>query len=277
MTTKIYHYTNAEGLFGILSPQRKIWASCSTFMNDPKELIYCKKLFIDRIEYYESNNPHLKDDINELKQWVIGVADAHYNFILSFSMNPDSLSLWNRYGHHDGYNIEFNHEMFYQHVITLNGLKFFGAGPVIYDLKQQISKVDELINKYITEYAKIQHKPIDNEITANIKNSILPSLFFYKDINFRDEYEFRYLFKLIKSTQQIHSDQFKNNVHFRVRNGVITPYIEIPLDDKINFIKKIYIGPLNNSENSIEGLKLFFEKYRLKIDIDISNIPYRNV
>lgn len=277
MTTKIYHYTNAEGLFGILSPPRNIWASCSSFMNDPKELIYCKKLFVDRIEHFESNHSNIKDDINELKKWVIGVSEAHYNFILSFSLNPDSLSLWNRYGNNDGYNIEFDHELLLQHIKTIKGILFFGSGPVIYDVKRQISIVDDLINKYITEYSKIPHKPIDNEITVKIKNLILPSLFFFKDYNFRDEYEFRYLFKLIKSTRNIQSDQFNNTVNFRVRNGVITPYIIIPLEDKIEFIKKVHIGPLNNSDNSIEGLKLFFEKYRLSIDVDTSNIPYRNV
>lgn len=281
MTLKIYHYTNAQAIYSILAKKENsvgsLWATSSLFMNDPQELLFCKNFIVNRIDEYEMNNLKYKEALVALKNWVVNQWEAHHQFILSFSLNPDSLSLWNRYGNNDGYNIEFDHEKLLSLIKSNKNLFFFGSGQVLYNPKEQIRIIDDLINKYSIAYSTNQFKPIDNETMANIKFEIWPYLFFLKNSSFHDESEFRYVFHLMKSKKNIQSTHFQENSKFRVRNGVIVPYIEIPLDENLSCINKIHIGPLNNTDNVVNGLKLIIEKYNYNIEVDTSKIPYRSV
>ena len=52
----LYHYTSLETFFKIFNTKEKkitFWATNAYYMNDPKEIEYSFKLFIDSLEFFE--------------------------------------------------------------------------------------------------------------------------------------------------------------------------------------------------------------------------------
>lgn len=102
-----YHYTNWQGLLGVLS-SRQMWVSDSQFLNDPQELRYaieaiCQSLE-DRRESFESvgRAAAVHDLVRALKgrcseHGVFNAVREDIPFIASFCDNGDLLSMWRGY------------------------------------------------------------------------------------------------------------------------------------------------------------------------------------
>ena len=72
------------------------------------------------------------------------------------------------------------------------------------------------------------------------------------------------------------SKELENKIlyHYRTKNGVLVPYIEIPFFKET--VKEITIGPLVERELAVENLKEFLDLRGYKdIDIKVSNVPIR--
>lgn len=90
---RLYHYTNADGITGILG-NHEIWMSNTAFMNDPTEL----KALENAKDIRDSNfaRDAVKEKWRRLKDWR-GIDRPNY-YMASFSREPDSLGQWRAYG-----------------------------------------------------------------------------------------------------------------------------------------------------------------------------------
>ena len=114
----LYHYTSLETFFKIFNTKEKkitFWATNAYYMNDPKEIEYSFKLFIDSLEFFEKET-NIKD--NKLSDFF-KKTDMHNElfkmfgdpFLISFSESFDDLSMWRFYGKNgDGVSIGIDRE-----------------------------------------------------------------------------------------------------------------------------------------------------------------------
>lgn len=286
----VYHYTNINALYEILTKKTLIVTN-SEFLNDREEILYS----IDLIEDIYKSIPNGVINIQKLKE--ILVDSLKYKFILSFSLNKDSIALWGNYTNFEGYNIE----------IDLNNI--IGSKGVLrkYLIKndKRISKSDnamlygEAFGKVIYE-ASIQRKILKNliiilnkalDVTTilddnereKLKEEVLTEIIYYinlfKHPGFKQEEEYRLVYTL-------NDESYQRYIKFTNRNGVIIPYIEIVFVDVNDSpkvpITAITIGPKTNMELAKKGLERLLESQHYnsklkKLDIKIlkSEIPYR--
>ena len=108
----IYHYTSPESLQGIFETN-SLFATDLYFLNDASEGMYVIKLIQDNIEKLCQNNKKLIKAVrHELRLLELGKwTELIHNYTISFSMNGDSLEMWNYYtkgSSIQGYNIGFD-------------------------------------------------------------------------------------------------------------------------------------------------------------------------
>jgi hypothetical protein len=96
--SRLYHYTTADGLKGIIEND-VIWATNFRYVNDLAEYVYAKNLLEDEIRRRIPSAPALTravlDTILGTPDGLLGVVDI---FIACFCEDGDLLSQWRAYG-----------------------------------------------------------------------------------------------------------------------------------------------------------------------------------
>ena len=98
----LYHYTTGQGIFGILNSS-KLHCSNINFLNDPSEETYFKEVLSEVLA--ASNECRAIHDKLYNQSYEEVILNPTAKFIVSFSKNPDSLSMWNYYASGNGYSI----------------------------------------------------------------------------------------------------------------------------------------------------------------------------
>lgn len=94
----LYHYTHGSSLMNILRTE-KLYATKSSFLNDTNELDYITRVAadvigeIERPEWRQILMRQIIDTMEEVKR--------HDTFVLSFSTDRDSITLWAEFGEGD--------------------------------------------------------------------------------------------------------------------------------------------------------------------------------
>jgi hypothetical protein len=247
----VYHYTDANALLNILK-KKDFWVSKSDFMNDPKEFNHAEKIYLELFK--EIGEEKIKKLMEFIKSPFI-----HQFFILSFSIDPDSLTLWSNYSTTEGYNLGFDSNDL---IDTFNKRSFpcFG-GKVIYEkdefkeiVRNEVNAIKDYIERDLTEEeADDARMPFVMNVAA-----LSFAALFYKSEVFREEEEYRIVF--IITNEMLKWEQYK--IHYRTKANAITPFIKVPNspepDGKIT-LKSITIGPKNNIDIAYNGLKHFLE------------------
>lgn len=99
-SASIWHYTDANGLLGILNSQ-ELWATGLGFLNDSAELTYGRQLFAEVTqEALESRHVHptQKEFLRAVAREVDVRLSSNDLFVCCASEAPDSLSQWRAYG-----------------------------------------------------------------------------------------------------------------------------------------------------------------------------------
>lgn len=152
---KIYHYTNVKGLQGIIS-NKVFWVTKSEFLNDSMELIYTLTLLeevcksIDNKELTEILNQICQESIESSHDINKNICNYH---ILSFSLNPDSLTVWSSYSNFEGYSLEFDHDLLEVDLhenVDKACYSSLISGKVIYSVRKQIQIIKELIDYFLS-------------------------------------------------------------------------------------------------------------------------------
>lgn len=274
---EIYHYTSSTALLSIIK-HKQLWFTNSRFLNDKTENRYIYLLLDEYIEknkkkfcksYYDEIKylcNTLTDDKNE---FCYNLFHEKYLYVASFSLNRDSLNLWNYYTKSSesiGYNIIFDTKKFVE--FSNDGSLLTQYGKVIYDKKEQMMTIDNLLTNLYERFIKLNNNVTgQNMLFQDFAYFMNELSIFYKDESFKQEEEFRFVW------------QSSKNADLREYKNIFIPYIkyDIPI---VSFIG-ITISPTNQSNLVELGLKQLLENYLFDPDrsnsyiINKSNIPLR--
>jgi Protein of unknown function (DUF2971) len=287
MIKTIYHYTDANGLIGMLT-KGKIWATDVRFLNDSRE-------YKHGLDVYRS----LFDQENPIGS---GFTRGEGIFVVCFSKNSDQLSQWRGYADNGyGYCIGFNYENLEANISNKFPRERILFGDLNYKLeqsreyiKQGLADIDLYIEREIDKsrkdfeekYANVKDKKRNQDYffaaksQARYENESLRHyrrlemidrlLVFCKDEGFYEESEFRLLV------------QFPDvETKFRSRKGIVTPYIEIDISNDISrMVSEVYVGPNLDWDLASAGLAKILNLAGINAHpeseiIKKSHIPYR--
>lgn len=265
----VYHYTTAAGLLGIIQ-NRTFWASKSSFMNDPSELHYARELIGKEVEQ------RVSPDGSEFLDTLFAVLDATlvYDdiYLLSFSLAPDALAMWNRYGKNDGYCLCFHGDRLNESFKEEFGRMYVGQYKVVYDEVEQKKLISNTLEALTIEHDKVNFRV--GAVAKHVEDLILSLLFSIKHPCYREESEIRYIFA-IPNQLGGSSGIFEARTNFRTRSGIICPYIEVGVTPD-SVLEKVFLSPINDSSMSSEGIDMFLRKHVGGKGVLSSRIPYRS-
>ncbi len=303
----IYHYTNAQGILGILNKQEEtisLWFTHYKYLNDSSEGSELQRIFEIVIDGMKGNNEITETEYDCIKDlqfedkhmyayttkegeepltYIKNAEDDAY--ICCFSKNGDSLNMWRYYSKQDtGYSLGF-----LKHVLEretriecfLPEEKRIGKAAwedVIYDDNAKMKKVfDAIINA--REETKILELPSQkdkrlsytNALRAAVKIALIPYKFTFKHVCFQSEEEIRCILTIPKD-KHLTVDKTPFTVLYRNRNGIITPYISVPFPRKA--LHSIIISPTAPAEAQ-ETMIEYLRDYRDNVLVMKSELPIR--
>jgi|GEM_PF-7001298 len=276
---KLYHYTNAQGLLGILK-SRKIWQSDIFSLNDPSELKHGLEIACGALDKYKTTNKTLMSYFNAIKLlYNANFEDTKKNslikiYVACLTSKADDLYQWRSYADDGkGYCLTINPDFFYNN--TNEHQKFsVGYEPEILEkqIKDITSKTEDALNKIDL---KVINENEDNnhlqQIFNHLANSCLVLAMTIKHQAYKLEDEYRILAHHSKKDY----DAGQILVNRRVKNGAIAEYLELEIPP--NMIEGIKIGPSANCVNAKKLIEDCCELFDYKnLDITISDIPYRS-
>lgn len=285
----LYHYTSLNGFLSIIETQSLFFSNVN-FLNDSKEIKHGVDIVLKAIEEIEENEGSdilykMKDNINLLYE--------SEKYVTCFSKDGDLLSQWRAYGNNGkGISIGFEFSN-----LTDSFDKYLTGTHIEYDEKIQIESIKEYINLIIKFYKSIEDnydwngQDFNNLVAKLIITFFNNVIYSFKHPSFIDEREYRLQLEIDNNMYKKEDIELK----FRATENLIIPYTIIK-NDYISYletkvpnetepifslkklpISKIIIGPSLDYETVKSGIKKFlFEKGYKEIDIEKSNVPYRN-
>jgi Protein of unknown function (DUF2971). len=274
----LYHYTSCETLISIVTKQ-EFWLSNVEFMNDKLEVNYSMRIIQTALAESSVDERSAKIFLKTIKKHKKRANETLY--VLSLSKDEDSLNLWNNYGKNDGYSIGIDTPKFItkiterrigvktsQETLLFDNISVFGN--VLYDEASQVRFFRELFDHY---YSFILNTNIFriNELNTNkiisemfqVWDTILKFSYMIKQKEHQIENEFRFI---------AFNDNHQANF-FRVRNGIVLPYIKIGFEkNELMPIKEICIGPKINENIASAGIKYLLKKNYRKTNITKSSL-----
>ncbi|BBH20448.1 hypothetical protein Back11_17930 [Paenibacillus baekrokdamisoli] len=283
---KQYHYSSLDAIMSIFK-HKELWLTKSEYLNDISEIKYARRIakkVRDQAKINYQDDDLLMKLLEDCNDEIFDKGIDSY--ILSMSMNADSLPLWSNCSNQDGYCIGFDRS-FISVLDRLTDSAFQNIhGFVIYDPIEQEKILSEEISIAFDIWKEHGDGKPGNELNY-LWNHIIRTFYiyslFFKDPSFRSEEEYRVVVLMNKKRQYgghfINSNEVSSDhIHFRSKNGAIVPYIKLPIthDDEKIPLKSISIGPRNNLNISAEGLRYYlnYNKYE-NCEINKSIIPLR--
>lgn len=296
-----FHYTSPEGLIGILKNRNIYFTDCQ-YLNDYSERVEINTE-LDRFWLMNSKayDKQFRDLLISVKISLYEDSDFAYidgsndptpcrYFILSASRKADSLDMWKYYaknGTYDGYYINLNTYALTDEWIDRDTSVAVEDGDAVYSIEQKQRLITETVEKLYDPWCRYQRSPeLDEKIHSEFRCWVSYASLFFKNSCFEQEEEYRFIAiapisKLSALTYGYRNLQVRM-YDFRVANGVITPFIRMPLclwnKDECWSITQIGIGPSHNRELKEKGIYQFIASldYNFgKIDITQSKIPLR--
>lgn len=261
---RLIHYTNLEGLYGILSTT-KIRLSDVRYLNDTtevKEGIARLENALQKVELSSIMSSQVKESLKLAKQELNEFkffSDSETPFyVCSFSQSPDLLSQWRAYG---SFAIEFCSDS-----LRMDNFEFREC---VYDDDEKRQLAGQHAERLLKSIEIHRSKNCFDEKYFDAISDFTNLSVTFKNQGFTEEREIRCL-------EQIHDDS--ERIKF-VRNGhILKPYIE--KEFSYEAIKAIHIGPVSDPElvqNSIEILINQIRHHNIEHEVEIirSKIPYR--
>ena len=284
MFDSVFHYTSASGLNGIIS-NKTLYFSDMLYLNDKDEIYAGMSSFCKAIGVSPDRLPEIQDE--------------RY-FVCCFSIDEDSLPMWNYYTKdptNNGYNIGFDlkqliYSIIYQNEF-LNGcsLSFGGVDYSVNDSSVYANTLNDSIKRLIEKIGKkllqgdddidISEETINkipfvytfNGLDCDFIQSSSELLCYIKRNYFSYEKEVRIVISM--SSDKLSDLNEKGYIKTKVSKGIIVPYIEVKYNPAA--IKSIMISPtltIDIADLSVKDL-LARNSYEKQIDINHSIIPVR--
>ena len=288
---KLYHYTNAAALKGIL--EGEFWATEKGFLNDTMEFSLANNIFAEVLHKHMTNQGLCKHILEvvfkqvEKEQNPLEDIDGKYgylgHYVISFSLEDDSSLMWSSYSSYVGYCIEFDYSKFVQLLDEKYRYKY-SEGKVIYNREEQIALMERTIEEryfrdpmidYLSSWESFDYLTEENVedwyryAAADVDDYNM----FFKTPSFAGEKEYRFVFRA-PHDRGIFDSHEQWEQHFRVKDEVLLPYIKVPLD-LLESVERVTVGAKNNSDLSVKGVKYLFAKLRQDAVVEKSKISLR--
>lgn len=303
--THICHYCNKDTLEKIVDNKCLRFTDIA-YLNDFtefKDAINILKYLIENESYSTEFKKFIINSgiISELEDYVQAysykthmlsegqVQQIKYStYTCSFSMEQDSLMMWNYYGKSaNGVNVFFDHVWnIFEEIkdtnvnsgqVLSNNIGIF-HGRIIYDNDEKMSVVSALLKDIYGLYTEKKDKleKYKTFILSAFKESFNLMRSFFKNSCFHDEREYRVMLKIPESI--LKDEQNPSSI---VRKGIneenSKPYIDYRID--LNSIMTIVLNPYARNESSdknILEIKEIFKRNSIDdIKVVYSNIPIR--
>ena len=276
----LYHYTNAEGLDGILK-SNSLWASAVEYMNDATEFRYAMNLVKEQMTAAVESQPEgaTKMLLRGLRDVALRPFSELQLFACCFCGKGDLLSMWRGYGS-GGYAIGF----------IADSLR---AIPMVYERGRQVKIMSDLLeridkkwgwtfvelDKKVTrgEAQKEELETLIGEMADDFIFTVGTQILSFKDKAFAEEMEWR----VIKLARKYPDGLDQMNYRLGVFGFV--PYVII---DRIRLgqgehqgllpIEEVIAGPSAHPELTERGLRLALDKNGYAhVKIAPSTVPLR--
>lgn len=300
-TIGAYHYTSPEGLMGILK-NREIFFTDAQFLNDYNERFdinheldffwqqhakeyedqFCSLIRNVKIDSFEdSYGEYMNNNSQVISRY----------FVLSASGDGDSLSMWKYYaknGTYNGYNVSLFIPALVDEWIDEETGVAVRIGKVIYKSSEKQEKVKKIVDKLYETWCLYElSEELNVKICKEYKAWIAYASLFFKRSCFEAENEMRFV--AVAPKEELNElfyeklDETKVKMYdFRNVNGVITPYIKMPLfgwsDSPSWVIDRIGVGPCLDFEQKRQGILQFVDSLEYEfedLEIEKSQIPVR--
>jgi hypothetical protein len=276
----LYHYTSLDSLVNILKTNT-LWATNCEYMNDLQELKDIEKTYEYLLETEDGIN---KKYIGLFKQSMLEKfheGRRKQTYITSFTKNNDSIAMWKIYGK-NGIVLEFDISAMREIagrnkiiIVDRNGIsRKIGTGNVFSEVTYDDSEIVKLVRASLSQLYRMHEQGIKNKVMEIYIHGILTDTFmkmFYlkKDANFSYEQEYRIAFTL-------HDNDVGKVENFRVKDGLIIPYIIVDFKNK-NMIplKSITINPEQKDYMFEFSIKHLLKSYNFDIPINYSRSRIR--
>jgi hypothetical protein len=237
----LFHYTKLENLYSILN-SNELWLTQYDCLSDEKEITYGYNLFR---EYKIFNDIDKRLNSNNLNY-----------FLACFSFESNYEYLFTNYADDSkGVSIEFNFEPNF----WFSEPQFLYLMPVIYDItiqKKIIEYCKYLFEDFVMIYNSKEKIEVFKEYYISIVEELVP---FFKDVNFKDEKEVRWLYKMDKNFINKYWGEIlriRENKHIKKKYYTSTDIARelSPSEDDIQLnlpIKSITIGSNVENQNDV--------------------------
>jgi hypothetical protein len=281
---KLFHYTNLEGLKGILG-SRSLWFTHAGALNDPIEIQYGRDLIVNLIndlsqkesdEIFRSFFDQLKIQLSTLGNLI------HHPFICCFCEEGDLLSQWRAYADSGGgYSIGFSlnsNTCLSTDITQVDDSKPLFLRRIIYKEEQQRELVLNYLNLVIPVVKKESKHYMDSPsdtypstvLGVQVSNILLDMMLCFKHPAFHEEKEWR----MIRVTR----DNFDTeNLLFRGDSKNLIPFRSLYLyNDEEN--KEFPAASIINGPSAINDNKIAIELYLQHLSTDgnlIKVVPHK--
>lgn len=288
---KLYHYTTAEGVQGIVKNKQFI-ATQRDYLNDKMEFLYAFQVMEALVNTYIVNEALRHRFLNlveeEMRQLAIAIPSCQVDcteevvmqqfYVVAFSKLENSALLWAEFTDFKGYCLGFD----YARLVEGFQGRVFLHGTVIYDEKVQtqclldalLSCIRGGIDRGLSDlegFFEEESNPGDDCLLSVAEDmAVVCSIYamFFKKEFFAGEEEYRFVFSPSGRAQE---------AGFRIVEQVFLPYIKVEYDDSSAGlpIESVMVGAKNNTDIAVRGVRAFLREEGLEIPVTLSDIPLR--
>jgi len=277
----IYHYTDGEGLRGILE-SGGLWLTDIFNLNDPTELRHGLKHAVEILKQRAEKGPREIKVFSEIFQKMEhdGLEQIAHYFVCCFSKDGDDLGQWRAYADNGrGYAIGFDGVLLVQAFVdSATNNSNHWTFPITYEDDELREMHENIIDKFIPLYsypggrnfASGQITGYLRELSTRFAEPILRSALLFKHKAYTNEQEYRFL--------QVHQAGPLDGVKHRNRPYSLIRYREFDWRTvAARSLKKIIIGPAADKSLAHQFADDCLRAFHRVAGVEIahSDIPYR--
>ena len=273
----LYHYTKCRGVQGILK-DKAFFATKSDFLNDANEMRYTFALtreVLGEFPVFKRN-----DALREKLSVTADEMKRQCYYVLSFSVESDSITLWSEFGNNTGYNLEFRSGELLDMISRTKKISYHGL--LIYSRKEQRAIIRRLLTEDIPASLGLSFDDIiknaadddpEGVFDENIfgkycrqfRKAISIYAVFFKQEEFSAEKEYRVV---LKETDE-------SEVRYREKDGFLLPYIRVNIRKAHDAVNRITVAPQNHIDLAREGMQLYARQLGYRAEVRLSKINLR--
>ena len=311
----VFHYTDAAGLLGILRSE-SLFATDYRYLNDTAERGVIRELLMPILEaeiaditpklvqkgwldkkFYEELGlrVHGMEAGSMCRSIMTGMDNVSPLFVLSFCKHEEDsdafenglLSQWRGYAGSAGFAIEFDVDKLHglmEKEVKLYAYARLKADDIRYEKYEEV--FDPAAYRGVAAELMRQifkHHGVDiSEVTGRVEidtvvQHLMAAAPFLKHPGFHEEKEYRITAPCFRRSKASDDEKDKvKKIKTRVRNGLVTPYIELFEDFSVgSAIKAIIVGPHPQQDKQAEAVRMALESENIDATVRCSDIPYR--